>query len=209
MDNIALLNLEGMGMAGYPGVAARLFGALQQLGISAILISQARGSYALISVAIDAAGAAGAKKVTREAFSSEIRHGTVATTVTILGTCFFVLCSPCCIVAAVGDGMSHTTGVAGRFFKAMGSASINVLAIAQGVSERNISCVVEQRQGAKALRAVHASFLLSQLTVSVGLVGAGVIGTSLMGMLVEQREVLRTQFHVDLQIRAVANAYKV
>ncbi|CAM9631247.1 unnamed protein product, partial [Ectocarpus sp. 13 AM-2016] len=116
--------------------------------------------------------------------------------------------SPCCIVAAIGDGMSHTTGVSGRFFEALGSASINVLAIAQGCSERNISCVVEQRQSAKALRAVHAAFLLSHLTVSVGLVGTGTIGASLLDMLVEQREVLRTQFHLDLQIRAVANADK-
>ncbi|CAB1120771.1 unnamed protein product [Ectocarpus sp. CCAP 1310/34] len=192
MDNIALLNLEGMGMAGHPGVAARLFGALQRVGISVILISQASSEHS-ISVAIEVAGAAAAKKVTEEAFAVEIRSETVAVDVI----------SPCCIVAAIGDGMSHTTGVSGRFFEALGSASINVLAIAQGCSERNISCVVEQRQSAKALRAVHAAFLLSHLTVSVGVVGTGTIGASLLGMLVEQREVLRTQFHLDLQIRAM------
>ncbi|CAN0372100.1 unnamed protein product, partial [Hapterophycus canaliculatus] len=81
--------------------------------------------------------------------------------------------------------------------------------VRQGCSERNISCVVQQGQSAKALRAVHSAFLLSHLTVSVGLVGAGAIGASLLGMLVEQREVLRTQFHLDVQIRAVASADKV
>lgn len=198
MDNIALLNLEGMGMAGFPGVAARLFGALHRLGISVILISQASSEHS-ISVAIEAAKAVAAKKVASEAFAVEIRHGTVAVDVI----------SPCCIVAAVGDGMSNTTGVSGRFFSALGSASVNVLAIAQGCSERNISCVVEQREGEKALRAVHAAFLLSHLTVSVGLVGVGMIGNSLLRMLVEQREVLRTQFGLDLQIRAVANGDKM
>eukprot|EP00752_Nemacystus_decipiens_P016060 g14356.t1 len=198
MDNIALLNLEGMSMAGHPGVAARLFGALERVGISVILISQASSEHS-ISVAIEASGAAAAKKITEEAFAMEIRSETVAVDVI----------SPCCIVAAVGDGMSHTTGVSGRFFEALGSASINVLAIAQGCSERNISCVVEQRQSAKALRAVHAAFLLSHLAVSVGLVGTGTTGASLLGMLVDQTEVLRTQFHLDLQIRAVANADKM
>ncbi|CAN0058261.1 unnamed protein product [Pylaiella littoralis] len=198
MDNIALLNLEGMGMAGHPGVAARLFGALQRIGISVILISQASSEHS-ISVAIESAGAAAAKKITEEAFAIEIKNETVAVDVI----------SPCCIVAAVGDGMSHTTGVSGRFFEALGSASINVLAIAQGCSEKNISCVVAQQQSAKALRAVHAAFLLSHLAVSVGIVGTGTIGASLLDMLVEQREVLRTQFHLDLQIRAVANADKM
>eukprot|EP00903_Cladosiphon_okamuranus_P016316 g15048.t1 len=198
MDNIALLNLEGMGMAGHPGAAAKLFGALQRVGISVILISQASSEHS-ISVAIKASGGAAAKKITEEAFAMEIRSEMVAVDVI----------SPCCIVAAVGDGMSHTTGVSGRFFEAMGSASINVLAIAQGCSERNISCVVEQRQSAKALRAAHAAFLLSHLTVSVGLVGAGTIGASLLAMLVDQTDVLRTQFHLDLQIRAVANADKM
>ncbi|CAN0043576.1 unnamed protein product, partial [Sphacelaria rigidula] len=77
MDNIALLNLEGMGMAGTPGVAARVFGALYRVGISVILISKASSEHS-ISVAIDAAGAAAAKKVTSEAFAIEIGLGTVA-----------------------------------------------------------------------------------------------------------------------------------
>ncbi|CAN0139498.1 unnamed protein product, partial [Phaeothamnion confervicola] len=134
VDDIALLNLEGSGMIGVPGVARRLFGSLQHMGISVILISQASSEHS-ISVALKAEHAAAAAKGVRETFASELRRGLVSS-VDVL--------SPCCIVAAVGDGMSKTNGVAGRFFSALGAAGINVLAIAQGCSERNISCVVSQ-----------------------------------------------------------------
>ena len=79
--------------------------------------------------------------------------------------------SPCSIIAAVGDGMSSTTGVSGRFFTALGDARINVLAISQGCSERNISAVVRSEESTRALRAVHAAFRLSSTTVRVGVLG--------------------------------------
>ncbi|CAM9469791.1 unnamed protein product [Discosporangium mesarthrocarpum] len=153
MDNITLLNLEGSGMVGVPGVAATLFSALHQRGISVILIAQASSEHS-ISVAVSSVLAEQAAKGVREAFHLELKNGVIGS-VDIIG--------PCCIVAAVGDGMSHTAGVAGRFFGALGRSGINVLAIAQGCTERNISCVVRQSDGARALRAVHAAFLLSHM----------------------------------------------
>ena len=106
--------------------------------------------------------------------------------------------------AAVGDGMSQTAGVSGRFFTALGDSRINILAISQGCSERNISAVVWQKDSTRALRAVHAAFRLSHTTVYVGLVGMNEIGDSLLKLLEGQRSRLRDAFEIDLQVRAVS-----
>lgn len=99
--------------------------------------------------------------------------------------------------------MHFTTGVAGRFFSALGEAKINVLAISQGSSERNISAVVFQSESTRALRAVHAAFRLSHTTVRVGIVGMNEIGVSLLKLLEKQRNKLRGSFEIELQVSAV------
>jgi aspartokinase/homoserine dehydrogenase 1 len=99
--------------------------------------------------------------------------------------------------------MHFMTGVAGRFFSALGDAKINVLAISQGSSERNISAVVFEPESTRALRAVHASFRLSQTMVRVGIVGMNEIGTSLLKLLEKQRNKLRKSFEIELQVCAV------
>jgi len=80
------------------------------------------------------------------------------------------------ILAVVGDGMAGTPGVAGKVFSALGAANVNVRAIAQGASERNISAVVDGSQATRALRAAHASFYLSPHTLSIGVIGPGTVG---------------------------------
>ena len=110
---------------------------------------------------------------------------------------------PCSIIAAVGDGMHFTTGVSGRFFSAFGDAKINILAISQGSSERNISAVVMESESTRALRAVHAAFRLSQSVVRVGIVGMNEIGESLLTLLESERSKLRNTFDIDLQVCAI------
>jgi hypothetical protein len=111
--------------------------------------------------------------------------------------------APCSIIAAVGDGMHFTTGVSGRFFSAFGDAKINILAISQGSSERNISAVVKESESTRALRAVHAAFRLSQSVVRVGIVGMNDIGESLLKLLESQRSKLKQAFDIDLQVCAL------
>ncbi|GMH82745.1 hypothetical protein TL16_g09366 [Triparma laevis f. inornata] len=197
IDGLAILNVEGSGMVGVKGVARRLFGTLEDNGISIILIAQASSEHS-ISLALEQKDADRAKAVLEEVFSRELKHGHISDVSVI---------APASIVAAVGDGMSAVTGVAGRFFRALGESKINVLAIAQGASERNISAIVPGADATRALRAVHAAFRLSQTSVRVGVVLDGGVSTglgrSLLQLLDRQRQHMIVSFDIDVQVVCV------
>ncbi|HTW73589.1 MAG TPA: bifunctional aspartate kinase/homoserine dehydrogenase I [Steroidobacteraceae bacterium] len=193
IDHVALVNLEGAGMIGVPGTAYRLFGALREEGISVILISQGSSEHS-ICCAIPQAQAARAKAVLQAAFARELAEGQIQD-VDITGEQ--------AILAVVGDGMAGMPGVAGKVFGALGNAQINVRAIAQGASERNISVVVDARHTTRALRAAHASFYLSPHTLSIGIIGPGTVGRVLLDQLAGQRERLAHEFRIDLRVRAI------
>jgi aspartokinase/homoserine dehydrogenase 1 len=199
IDGIALLNLEGTGMVGVPGIAERLFGALRTAGVSVIVISQASSEHS-ICVGIPDAQVALAKETVEKAFVAERALGHIGAV---------SVQRDCSIVAAVGDAMAERTGVAARFFGALGDARVNVRAVAQGSSERNITAVVDAKDSTRALRAVHARFTLSDTTLSVGIVGPGAIGRALIAQLQSQREELRARFHVDLRVRAIASSSRM
>jgi aspartokinase/homoserine dehydrogenase 1 len=110
------------------------------------------------------------------------------------------------ILAVVGDGMPGMPGVAGKVFDALGNAGVNVRAIAQGASERNISVVVQARDATRALRAVHAGFYLSPHTLSIGLIGPGTVGSALLDQLAAEGERLAREFQLELRLRAVAGS---
>jgi aspartokinase/homoserine dehydrogenase 1 len=112
----------------------------------------------------------------------------------------------CSILAVVGDGMAGAHGVAAQVFSALGKASVNVRAIAQGASERNISVVIDGRGSARALRSVHSSFYLSAHTVSIGLIGPGLVGGALLDQIASQVERLRRDFKIDLRVRGIAGS---
>ena len=199
IDGVALLNLEGTGMVGVPGIAERLFGALRGAGVSVIVISQASSEHS-ICVAIPDAQVDLAKETIERAFTAERALGHVDNV---------VVQRQCSIVAAVGDAMAERTGVAARFFGALGDARVNVRAVAQGSSERNITAVVDAKDSTRALRAVHARFTLSDTTLSVGVVGPGLIGRALLAQLQSQRAELKRRFHVDLRVRAIATSTRM
>ena len=110
------------------------------------------------------------------------------------------------IVAVVGDGMAGSPGIAGRFFGTLGRAGINIRAIAQGSSERNISAVVDSDESTRALRAAHSGFYLSSKTISIGLIGSGNVGNTLLQQLEKQSQRLVDDFNLDLRIRAIARS---
>lgn len=199
IDRIALVNLEGAGMIGVPGTAHRLFGALREEGISVILISQGSSEHS-ICFAIPEVEAERAERVVRRAFDPELREGQIQSVEIDRG---------CSILAVVGDGMAGAHGVAAQVFSALGTAGINVRAIAQGASERNISVVIDGKGSARALRAVHSSFYLSAHTVSIGLIGPGLVGAALLEQLRSQAERLRRDFKLDLRIRAIAGSRRM
>ncbi|HEU5443273.1 MAG TPA: ACT domain-containing protein, partial [Steroidobacteraceae bacterium] len=193
IERVALINLEGAGMIGVPGTAHRLFGALREEGISVILISQGSSEHS-ICCAIPYEQAERAASLVRQAFERELKEGQIQS----------VEVDPdLAILAIVGDGMAGTPGVAAKVFNSLGAASVNVRAIAQGASERNISVVVDGRQATRALRAIHSSLYLSPHTVSVGVIGPGTVGRVFLDQLASQSARLREQFKIDLRVRGI------
>lgn len=196
IDRTALVNVEGAGMIGVPGTAQRLFGALREHGISVILISQG-GSEHSICFAVPQAQADRTERIVRETFDAELRLGQIQNVDVV---------PACSILSVVGDGMAGMPGIAAKVFGALGAAAVNVRAIAQGSSERNISLVVDEHHATRGLRAVHSSFYLSPHTVSIGLIGPGVVGSALLNQLASQIPRLQREFRLDLRLRAIASS---
>lgn len=196
IGGMALVNLEGSGMIGVPGTADRLFAALKKAGVSVTLISQASSEHS-ICIAVPQGLAERARQVVTEAFAEELDSGQIQS-VDVQDTQS--------IVAVVGDGMAGTPGIAARFFGTLGRAGINIRAIAQGSSERNISAVVDSSEATKALRAVHSGFYLSHKTISIGLIGPGTVGAALLRQIEKQSDRLAREFNLDLRVRAIARS---
>ena len=193
IDRVALVNVEGAGMIGVPGTAERLFGALRDEHVSVILISQGSSEHS-ICFAVPEADAALTERTVRQAFDTELRQGQIQNVDLVTG---------CSILSVVGDGMAGTPGIAASVFGALAASGVNIRAIAQGSSERNISTVIDERQSTRALRSVHARFYLSPHTVSIGLIGPGTVGAVLLEQLASQRERLLRDFHLDLRVRGI------
>jgi len=196
IGGMSLVNLEGSGMIGVPGTADRLFAALKKAGVSVTLISQASSEHS-ICIAVPQDVAERAREVITDAFAEELETGQIQSV---------DVQEAQSIVAVVGDGMAGTPGIAARFFGTLGRAGINVRAIAQGSSERNISAVVDSGESTKALRAAHSGFYLSHKTISIGLIGPGTVGATLLRQIEKQSERLAREFNLDLRVRAIARS---
>jgi len=199
IDAVALVNVEGAGMIGVPGTAQRLFGALREDGISVILISQGSSEHS-ICFAVPEKDAERTAATVRRAFAVELRDGQIQDVDALTGHS---------ILSVVGDGMAGTPGIAADVFGALAGAGVNVRAIAQGSSERNISVVIDARQTTRALRSVHARFYLSPHTISIGLVGPGVVGSVLLEQIASQAPRLLRDFRLDLRVRALMSSKKM
>ncbi len=149
IENVALINVEGGGMVGIPGIASRIFAALADAGANIIMISQASSEHSVCVVLREQESEAALQYLERE-LEPELRSKKIQQ---------FELIRDLEIVAIIGDNMRGRPGISGRLFSALGEDGINVLAIAQGSSERNISFVVEGKDREKALNTVHRAFL--------------------------------------------------
>lgn len=199
IDAISLLNVEGAGMVGVPGISSRLFSSLHKKNISVILISQASSEHS-ICCAVPEEQAVEARDVARETFAEELGNYRINTIDIERG---------CAILGAVGDRMSGTPGISAKFFGALGQAGVNVRAIAQGASERNISAVVRSEDATRALRAVHSGFYLSNQTLSVGVIGPGLIGSTLLDQIAGESASLHDRFGVDIRVRGITRSKKM
>jgi aspartokinase/homoserine dehydrogenase 1 len=200
MNNVSLLNVQGSGLLGVVGASMRLFATLAREKISVILISQASSEHS-ICFAIENQYTRQAKSAIDKEFQYEIRNEEIDEV---------QVETDLSIVAVVGDGMKHSPGTSGRMFSSLGKNGVNVMAIAQGSSERNISAVVRQADVAKALNALHEAFFLSDRKVlNVFLVGTGLIGNSLVNMIEEQYNKLAKENLLEVNVVAVANSKKM
>lgn len=200
INSLALLSLEGSGMIGIPGFSSRLFAALANAQINVILITQGSSEHS-ICVGVDAASAGRAKEVVDKAFEYEINSDKVEP---------LQIEEQLSIVALVGDQMRHHTGISGRMFSALGRNGINIRAIAQGSTERNISAVVAAADVRKAVNVLHEEFFeTSKKQVNLFVVGTGNVGKKLLDQLKQQQGFLEQQLRLQVNIVGLSNSRKM
>jgi aspartokinase/homoserine dehydrogenase 1 len=196
MAGITLLTLRGLSMVGVPGIAERLFRALASRSVNVILISQASSEHT-ICFAVRVCDAGAAVAAVRHEFRFEFQHA-----LTVLDEK-----REQAIMAVVGDGMKGHPGVSGKLFGALGRRNINISAIAQGASERNISFVVDAPQQTRAFNIIHQSFFEVRKRLALVVIGIGHIGSALLKQLRAQREYLLGR-GFDVTVVGLANSKK-
>ncbi|MEO5581169.1 MAG: bifunctional aspartate kinase/homoserine dehydrogenase I [Saprospiraceae bacterium] len=200
ISNVSLLTLQGSGLFGVPGVAARLFESLANKGINIMLITQG-SSESSISFAVRPDEALQAKEAADHSFINDIASNTVDP-VTVE--------KDLSVVALIGENMRYTPGISGRLFRSLGKNGINVVAIAQGSSELNISVVINRADESKALNALHEGLFLSDVKVlHVFMVGCGLIGSTLIKQIQAQSDYLYKSKHLEIRIIGMANSRKM
>ncbi len=199
VSNLALLNVEGSGMIGVPGTAERVFATLRDAQVSVVMISQGSSEHSICCV-VRASQAETGKAALERAFAPELAQGQIQSVHLETGIS---------VLAAVGDGMAGRPGVAARFLATLARAHVNLRAIAQGASERNISVAISSADETKALRAAHAGFWLSPQTISIGVIGPGKVGAALLDQLAENAPRLLAEANIDLRLRALASSRRM
>lgn len=200
INSIALLGLEGSGMVGIPGFSKRLFEALAGAQINVIMITQGSSEHS-ICVAIEDSNAARAKESIDKAFNSEIAAGQVDP---------LIVEKDLSIVAVVGDHMKNHPGISGKMFGALGRNGVNVRAIAQGSSERNISAVIYRTDVKKAINVLHEEFFeTSYKQVNLYVAGVGNVGSKLLAQLQKQKDYLFNHLRLQVRVVGLANSRKM
>ncbi len=196
--DISMINLSGPGMKGMVGMAGRMFSAVSRAGVSVVLITQSSSEYS-ISFCIHSYDADRARRALEEEFELELKAGLLEE---------IEMRHQLAIISLVGDGMRTMKGVAARFLTALAQASINIVAIAQGSSERSISAVVGQQKVAEAIKSCHQTLFSSQQFIDIILVGLGGVGGALLTQIRRQQPVLAKQ-GIGLRVVGLANSRKM
>ncbi|PWA04353.1 bifunctional aspartate kinase/homoserine dehydrogenase I [Flavobacterium psychrotolerans] len=200
IDHITLITLEGPGMIGVAGSSKRLFEVLSHESINVIFITQASSEHS-ICIGILNSDADTAENAINKAFEIEISQNKI---------------DPCiveknlCIIALVGENMKNHQGLSGRMFSTLGKNNVNIRAIAQGASERNISAVINERDVKKALNTLHETFFeenTKQLNLFV--MGVGNVGEKFIEQINQQKKFLKENLKIILRVVAVSNSRKM
>ena len=200
INAISLLSLEGSGMIGIPGFSKRLFEALASESVNVILITQSSSEHS-ICVGINQSDTVKAKQAIDHAFSYEIESGKVEPLKVETGLS---------IVALVGEQMKSHPGISGKMFGVLGRNGINVRAIAQGSSEKNISAVLSALDVKKAINVLHEEFFeTTYKQLNVFIAGTGNVGSKLIGQIQKQFSYLQNQLRLQIQIIGLANSKKI
>ncbi|WP_341215742.1 bifunctional aspartate kinase/homoserine dehydrogenase I [uncultured Wocania sp.] len=197
IGNIALLTLEGSGMIGIPGFSKRLFETLAQEKINVILITQASSEHS-ICLGIDEADSKAAKRAIDATFENEITLHKINPIIVEIGLS---------IIALVGDNMKNHQGISGKMFSSLGKNNINIRAIAQGASEKNISAVILEKDVKKALNTLHEQFFETQTKqLNVFITGVGNVGERLVEQINKQKKYLKENLKINLRVIGLSNS---
>ena len=200
IDNIALATVEGNGLIGIPGVSKRLFSALSEKKVNVILITQASSEHS-ICIAIDGNDVEKAELAIQDEFAFELSLGKIDPLHTQTNMA---------IVAIVGEEMKSHQGISGRMFSALGKDNVNIHAIAQGASERNISTVIDAKNVKKALNGLHAEFFEGHITkLNLFVVGVGNVGGKLLEQIEKQKAYLLDKLQLSIEVVGMANSKKM
>ena len=200
IEKISLINFEGSGMVGVPGFSKRFFGALSERGINVIMITQASSEFS-ICVAVKESDADNAKISIDKEFEYEISQRKI---------------NECQIenslsnIAIVGDKMKSKKGVSGKLFSTLGNNNINIRAIAQGASERNISIIIDEKDNTKALNSLHEAFFENNCkNLHLFITGVGNVGSNLIRQISDQKKSLEESLGLKMKVMALSNSKKM
>jgi aspartokinase/homoserine dehydrogenase 1 len=200
IDNVALINLEGSGMIGITGFSKKFFEALSDEKINVIMITQASSEHS-ICIGVKEEVALTAKKVIDEKFAFEISINKVAPA---------IIEKDMVNIAVVGEKMKDHQGISGKLFSSLGANNINIRAIAQGASERNISIIIDKKNVIKAINTLHESFFEAQVKeLNLFVTGVGKVGSKLLEQIDKQTDYLIENLRLKIRVIAISNSKKM
>ncbi len=195
LSNLVMVNVSGPGMKGMVGMASRVFGAMSSAGVSIVLITQSSSEYS-ISFCIEEADKEDAERILNESFELELKDG-------LLEPVEFM--NDVAIVTLVGDGMRTSRGVASQFFSSLAEVNVNIVAIAQGSSERAISAVIPEDKISEAIKACHENLFNSKHFLDVFVVGVGGVGGELVDQ-IERQQAKLSEKGIVIRVCGLANS---
>ncbi|KMT66663.1 bifunctional aspartate kinase/homoserine dehydrogenase I [Catenovulum maritimum] len=195
LNDVTMVNVAGPGMKGMVGMASRIFDAISRDNISVLLITQSSSEYS-ISFCIHSADSARAKQVLEQAFELELSNNLLEP---------IELRDELSVISIVGDGMRMHKGIAAKFFASLSQTNVNIVAIAQGSSERSISAVIEGKKSQDAIKVTHQNFFTNLNVIDAFVVGCGTVGKALLKQLEKQQPILKSR-NISLKVYGLANS---
>lgn len=200
MEHIALITLEGSGLIGVSGASKRLFAATAKDNINIVFITQASSEHS-ICIGISENDAKRAKRTIDNEFKHEIKQLKVKPS---------ILEENLSIIALVGENMKNHQGLSGKMFSTLGKNNVNIRAIAQGASERNISAVIDKKDVKKALNTLHERFFEDNTKqLNLFITGVGNVGGKFIDQINQQKKYLKENLKINVRVIAISNSTKM